>query len=149
MKESRKTSNKFFDRFVELAKKRHKKKFGKIISARDVKIIYEQWKQDVIKRLLDGDKVVIGKHGSLQIAGVPTLDHKPTFNRLSKGKYVSKSGWFKKAQLHWKRKYVQYSVVYENDLCKHKLYFDTNKSLAGKVFKALTETNNYYKICKK
>ncbi len=139
----------FQNSFVSIAQRRVKKVTGKVVDKKEIKRVWKNWLEEyVIKGVLAGKKIPMGKYANIYVQGTPLLqiDALPL---IKAGKCVSRNGTIRKIKFNRKRKDIVYEVVYENELAKSKLYFDTAPPLAKRLTKSLNETNTYYKICNK
>jgi len=130
--------------FIELTKKRHKKKFGKSITATEIRKITKKFISDLIDKVIEGGNVKINKHSSIEVVGTKILED-DIFKLLVKGKSLRRDGTMKNAEFNPRRKEFKYRIVYENSLNKD-LRFKADPKFAKRVHQALISTNNYYRI---
>lgn len=137
--------------FIELTKKRFRKKFKKGISAREINKICKDWIQlYIIDNVLDGQKVKIDKHSSIRVIGRPVLEDENFKSLIRKGKIMNRGGVLVDDNRSLKRKDYKYKIVYENKLAKNKaLYFKASASFSKQVHQSLINTNQYYPILTK
>lgn len=147
MKKRAERANNFdWDHFIKLTKKRFRKKFKKSISTTEIKKIWDDFLEDVIERVLDGECVNIDRHSQIQVIGRPVMDDPRFMSLLMRGRTMRRNGTLKYAELSPMRRDFKYEIAYTNTLSKKPLYFKAHPKFAKRVHEAIENTNTYYKI---
>lgn len=131
--------------FIAIVKKRHKKKFGKPITATEIRKIIKTYLNWIIEKVIEGGQVRMDRHSTIEVIGVPVLEDK-IFKILVKGKSIRRDGSIKNAEFGSKRRDFKYKITYRNKL-NEDLHFNADQKFAKRVHEAIENTNNYYKIC--
>lgn len=132
---------------LKSAVKRLKKATGKKMAKSAIKKVWRDYVEHfVIPELMAGKSVQLNKRNKIEVVGEKIVKGTRSYDLISKGMYVTRTGFIKKADNMNKRRLgVKYGVKLITDYDK-KFYFRPHSKISKSVHKALNETMVNYRI---
>jgi len=124
-------------------KHQFKKKFGKLIRIHEIKTLWFRYLEHIKSELLKGGEVFLDERNSIEIVGVPVVEHR-SFKLFIKAKRVLRKRLVR-LKFNSHRKDFIYDIKMRNSVRPGLLFFP-NKKLRVAVHNTLITTNTYFKI---